>query len=286
MKEDREEISNAAAVMGRKGGSVSSPKKTAANQNNWRGKKYHMPVVTISHKQTITTSLEVARVFEKRHDNVLDAISNLEIPDNFRLLNFKVVEYIDAKGEKRPVVNLTRDGFTLLGMGFTGAKAMTFKLAYIEAFNRMEKKIPIRIKVVRGDAETGARELGKVLRRESTDTIKLFVEYAMGQGSVNAARYYVSITKMENAALFFLEQKYTNLREALNLEQLMLISVADRVVSKALQDGMSMMLPYKDIYVLAKERVVTMVETVGKTTVPANLAGSSKAQQLSLTEAS
>jgi len=36
---------------------------------------------------------------------------------------------------------ITRDGFMLLAMGFTGKKAMQFKLAYIEAFNQMEQEL-------------------------------------------------------------------------------------------------------------------------------------------------
>ena len=37
--------------------------------------------------------------------------------------------------------DMTRDGFTLLAMGFTGAKALRFKKAYIQAFNAMEAEL-------------------------------------------------------------------------------------------------------------------------------------------------
>lgn len=52
-----------------------------------------------------------------------------------------MVEYKDAKGESRPAYNLTRDGFTILVMGFTGKAAMKWKIRYIEAFNAMEQKL-------------------------------------------------------------------------------------------------------------------------------------------------
>lgn len=55
--------------------------------------------------------------------------------------NFTLVEYTDAKGESRPMYELTRDGFTLLAMGFTGKKALEFKLAYINQFNKMEQAL-------------------------------------------------------------------------------------------------------------------------------------------------
>lgn len=103
-----------------------------------------IPQLTVSEKGTpMASSLDVAKVFGKEHKNVLQSIENLfeDIPQDFNELNFQLVEYIDAKGEKRPMYNLTRDAFTLLAMGFTGKKAMQFKIAYIEAFNAMEKSL-------------------------------------------------------------------------------------------------------------------------------------------------
>ena len=61
--------------------------------------------------------------------------------ENFNNLNFWEIKYKDAKGEYRPEYIMTKDGFTLLSMGFTGKKAMEFKIAYIERFNAMESFI-------------------------------------------------------------------------------------------------------------------------------------------------
>lgn len=90
-----------------------------------------------------TTSLNVAEVFGKRHDAVIRGIRDLQskCPKNFNAHNFVAVEYPDPKGEKRPMYLLTRDGLTLLVMGYTGKEAMQYKLAYIEAFNRMEAEL-------------------------------------------------------------------------------------------------------------------------------------------------
>lgn len=89
-----------------------------------------------------TTSLDVAEAFGKRHDRVLRAIRNLECSQEFRLLNFGevIVEYTNGKGgtQKGPAYNITRDGFSFLCMGFTGARAAQWKEAYIGAFNAME----------------------------------------------------------------------------------------------------------------------------------------------------
>ena len=97
--------------------------------------------VAVSNGKVTTTSLKIAEVFCKPHKDVLKAIRSLETPEDFNRRNFSPVEYSDAKGEKRPAYCITKDGFTLLAMGFTGAKAMQFKIAYIEAFNAMEREL-------------------------------------------------------------------------------------------------------------------------------------------------
>lgn len=85
-----------------------------------------------------TTSLAVAEVFGKRHDNVLQAFRNMECSEEFNRLNFKLVDYLDAKGERRPMVEMTRKGFEFLVLGFTGRKAAQFREAYVERFHQME----------------------------------------------------------------------------------------------------------------------------------------------------
>ena len=107
------------------------------------GQDQKLPLVIISGNRAVTTSKDVADYFGKRHDNVIRDIRNLlpDLPSN-HLLNFEAVieRKNPAGGEpiKSPIYEMTRDGFTLLAMGFTGKKALAFKLAYIDAFNRME----------------------------------------------------------------------------------------------------------------------------------------------------
>jgi Rha family phage regulatory protein len=96
--------------------------------------------------RAVTTSRKVAEIFEKQHRNVLRDIRELEIPEEYRELNFEqtVYEQPNPSGGKpiqQPEYLITRDGFTILAMGFTGKKAMQFKIAYIEAFNAMEEAI-------------------------------------------------------------------------------------------------------------------------------------------------
>lgn len=100
-------------------------------------------LVSIKHNTVITTSKQIAITFGKRHDNVLADIRDIAttVPNNFAVLNFKESIYNDSQGKRQPMYELTRDGFTLLAMGFTGKRALEFKLAYINAFNEMERKL-------------------------------------------------------------------------------------------------------------------------------------------------
>lgn len=91
-----------------------------------------LPMITERDGIPVTTSRAVAEQFGKQHKNVIQAIEGLratldetEDGKEFNRLNFQPVTMPDAKGEARPAYLLTRDGFTLLAMGFTGAKAVS-----------------------------------------------------------------------------------------------------------------------------------------------------------------
>ncbi|EAI1943774.1 Rha family transcriptional regulator [Campylobacter coli] len=87
-----------------------------------------------------TTSLSVAEVFNKNHKNIIRKIN--EFPkDNFTKLNFELSKYIDSTGRILPCYKITRDGFSLLVMGFTGEKAYKWKVEFIKVFNEMEKRL-------------------------------------------------------------------------------------------------------------------------------------------------
>ena len=105
--------------------------------------EHFSPSVSLHSGRPATTSLEVAQFFGKRHTDVLRDIGNVagNCPENFSQRNFASAEYSDEQGKPRPMFILYRDGFMLLVMGYTGKKALAMKLAYIEAFNRMEEEL-------------------------------------------------------------------------------------------------------------------------------------------------
>ena len=94
-------------------------------------------------EQTCTTSLDIASVFKKRHDNIIAQIEALP-NDDFRRLNFQASSKPRQNGlfvKDTKFYLITKDGFCLLVMGFTGEKAYKFKVEFIKAFNRMQNLI-------------------------------------------------------------------------------------------------------------------------------------------------
>lgn len=103
------------------------------------------PSIEIINGQPTTTSLDVARHFRKRHDDVLKRIRSLDCSADFYARNFAEIQNDVDLGmdrvRKDPAFRLTRDGFVFLCMGFTGKEAARWKEAYINRFNEMEREL-------------------------------------------------------------------------------------------------------------------------------------------------
>lgn len=87
--------------------------------------------------QITTTSKDVAKIFDKQHQHIIAKIQELP-QDDFSQSNFRPTSYIDSFNREQKMYHLTRDGFSLLAMGFTGKKAYKWKIQFIDAFNKME----------------------------------------------------------------------------------------------------------------------------------------------------
>lgn len=105
--------------------------------------KPHIHIV-IENDQPITTSRNVAENFKKNHRDILESIRNLTAENSATRNMFFETTYKNTRGQEYPEFLMNRDGFTLLAMGFTGKKALEFKLAYIDQFNQMEEHIKQR----------------------------------------------------------------------------------------------------------------------------------------------
>lgn len=103
-------------------------------------------LVTSYNGVLVADSLEVADRFGKRHTHVLrsidDIINQLESQSTQNWADYFIPDdYQDNKNRTQRRFKLTRDGFSLLVMGFTGPAALHWKLLYIEAFNKMEQAL-------------------------------------------------------------------------------------------------------------------------------------------------
>lgn len=106
------------------------------------------PKVVTHNGKAVTSSIAVADYFQKTHDNVLKKIRSViaECDEEYRLVNFNETSYTrenpnGGAGISTPMFELTRDAFVLIVMGFTGKKALQWKIDYINAFNKMESKL-------------------------------------------------------------------------------------------------------------------------------------------------
>ena len=96
-------------------------------------------LVIMHDRQAVTTSLRIAEVFGKQHKDVLEAIGNLAAENS--AAKFFTAGTYENRGKQYPMYYMNRDGFTLLAFGFTGKRALQFKISYINAFNSMETQI-------------------------------------------------------------------------------------------------------------------------------------------------
>ena len=97
-------------------------------------------LVEIKNNQVVVSSRDVAENFGKQHKNVLRAIDDL-VAQNSATQNMFKEQVREYHGQDFRYYYMNRDGFSLLVMGFTGKKALEWKIKYINAFNSMEKKL-------------------------------------------------------------------------------------------------------------------------------------------------
>ena len=97
-------------------------------------------LVQVSNNQVVVSSRRIAENFEKNHKDVLEGIRGILAAENSATKFFLETTY-DNRGKSYPEYLMNRDGFSLLVMGFTGKKALEWKIKYIQAFNAMEEEL-------------------------------------------------------------------------------------------------------------------------------------------------
>lgn len=176
---------------------------------------------------TVVSTLDIAETFEKEHRRVLQDIRELNCSEEFRLHNFVQSEYENKQRHKQPMYLVTKDGFTLLVMGYTGEKAMQFKEAYIKQFNAMESQL-----------------LGKRIEREKGIAVRQSLTKALQQSTENERMHgyaYSNYTNCIYKVLFgknakqlqeeFGIDKREKLRDRFSTEELQAIQHMESLVS-------------------------------------------------------
>lgn len=97
-------------------------------------------LVVINNNQIVVSSKDIAEHFGKQHKHVLEIIREILVAENSATKFFQETSSV-YRGQQFPFYLMNRDGFSLLAMGFTGKKAIQWKLKYIEAFNEMEETL-------------------------------------------------------------------------------------------------------------------------------------------------
>lgn len=107
-------------------------------------------LVKVTGGQVVVSSRQIAEHFEKQHKDVLESIREILTAENAAVKFFLEVSYFNERGKQYPEYLMNRDGFSLLVMGFTGKKALEWKIKYIQAFNEMEEELrnPRRISAI------------------------------------------------------------------------------------------------------------------------------------------
>lgn len=197
----------------------------------------------------VVSSRDVAETFGKEHKEVIRAIegqtdsegktkhlgiiSQIEQGGELPVGKYFVLSTYASGGRRYKEYLMTRDGFTLLVMGFSGEKAMKFKLAYINQFNHMERLL--KEKFVE-------RQKGITVRHIVTDMMKHSKENERMHGHA-----YSLYTDMIYKSLFgksakqFREEfglnKSDSLRDCFTSEELKAIQSKEMLVSGLIECG-------------------------------------------------
>ena len=222
-----------------------------------------------------STSLIFAQNFDIPHKDILKKIKYLTAESIAVKDMFISTLYKNERNREYPVYYLNRDGFMFLVMNINAKRTNEIKLKFIQAFNFMEQALKNHSTA----SWLEARELGKEQRKLTTDVIQEFVEYATTQGSKNSKYYYSTFTNETYKALELLDKnKSTPIRDMFTILALCWLATAESVVQKALKEGMEQELHYKEIYQLAKQRLVEFSKLVTLPPVNRLMVGSDVAE--------
>ncbi len=228
-------------------------------------------LVIVKDNDVFTTTLIMSKGFEVEHRVILRLFKKFKSDfESIGVIASFVQKPTTPKGG-RPTEEICLNEHQAMYMGTLVAnneRCRKFKMQLTSQFIK-QRSLLMKLLTQKQNAEwLEKRASGKIERRMCTDTIKKFVEYCKEQGSENAEKYYMIISKMENNTLFhldYIELEIPNIRDAVSGFALDSLKMADHAVARAIDEGMEKKMDYKDIYKLAKTRVEGFSSIIGKT---------------------
>jgi Rha family phage regulatory protein len=220
----------------------------------------------VKKEKALVSSRVIAEKFEKDHAEVLKRIHGYDrngkhvsgLIDDFdssvnTLEYFVQNEYKDSSGKSNKEYLLSRDGFSLLAMGFNGKEALKWKIKYIKAFNSMESFIREK----QSADWQQARLIGKQVRKDETDVILTkLIPLAESQGSKNFKKLYMTYSKLVNIVLCLDAEQRDNLPQSYIDAIKFLENAICNIISIEVDKGTY----YKEIYQICKAKCLIIKE--------------------------
>lgn len=208
-------------------------------------------LVYLRNSNAVCSSLDVAKKFGKRHDKLISEIERMYgdligvgyVQNGGAKFYFKST--YENRGKQYPMYLMNRDGFSLLVIGFTGKKALEWKLKYISAFNTMEAILSER-RTTQGQSAIADN---KENRLAETNEIKKFVEYAKQSGSKNAEKYYMNYSRLANDSVGITDRRLATIKQLNNL------TFIENIILNQIRIGMEQEMYYKDIFKSCKAQI-------------------------------
>ena len=182
------------------------------------------------HGKVFANSQVVSDRFDKTHKNVLGTIDNLLrnlTAENSAVKNFFIEQtFTNKRNREYRRFDITRDGFSLLAMGFTGSEALKFKLQFIEAFNNMETELK---------RQAHTRSVGIETRKNMTDKIK-----DTGENERMHGHGYSTYTKLAYKLIgikYKKPPKNERFRDSLSVEDLDRLETVEDMIKSLLKAG-------------------------------------------------
>lgn len=197
---------------------------------------------------------------KKSVETLMKDLELLSTPRNLGLKEYPIINKTEEIYRKRKAeyYELNRFAFSMLATRFRTKEAIEWTVKFLERFFLMEKALARQ-----EDTEwITSRQQSKIARREETDMIKKFVEYAKNQGSKNADMYYIHITKATNKTLQLLQCNEPSTRDFLDKLEISQLIYSEMVVKTSLEKYMEMNIPYKEIFKLVKEDLLKCADLI------------------------